>query len=69
MWPSVMAFWCGLLIEGGLLVESGILLWPSGVIWYGLLVRPSGTGRSLLTETPFNKKAIPEWPSGKAFWC
>ena len=58
-WPSdwrcpsgLVAFWFGcLLIEGDLLVESGLLLWPSGVIsvmafWYGLLVRPSGTGLS-----------------------
>ena len=60
----------GLLIEGGLLVESGLLLWPSGVIfWYGLLVRPCGAEGSLLTETPFNQKAIPEWPSDMAFWC
>ena len=61
LYPSVMAFCCGLPLcpSGlvawlktafwyGLLVESGLLLWPSGVIFcYGLLV----------------------WPSSKAFWC
>ena len=57
-----MAFWCDLL------------LWPSGMP----LVRPSGTGGSLLTETPFQpeghnrrpyQNGLLVWPSGKAFWC
>ena len=65
LWPSVMAFWCGLLvwcllIEGSLLVESGLPLWPSGMtFWYGLLVRPSGTGVSP-NRDPFNQKGITE---------
>ena len=56
----------------------GLLLWASGMaFWYGLLVRPSGTGGSLPTD-PFqpeghNRKPYQNgllvWPSGKAFWC
>ena len=49
VWPSVMAFWFG-----GLLIEA---FWLKVVFCYGLLVWPFGTG-SLLTETPFNQKAI-----------
>ena len=52
LWPSVMAFWCGLLV------------WPSGMaFWFGgLLIEDS-----LLVEVVFCYGLL-LWPSGMAFW-
>ena len=62
MWPSVMAFCCGLLLCPSVMAFwCGLLVWPSGLVafclkvafWYGLLV----------------ESGLLLWPSGKAFWC
>ena len=66
VWPSIMAFCCGLLlcsfvmafwfggllIEGGLLVESGLLLWPSGMAFWLKGLEP----RRPYQKAAFNQK-------------